>query len=29
MNRDDALLWLSLFWFVARCGAAILAFISN
>jgi hypothetical protein len=28
MNRDDALLWLSLFWFVALCGAAIWAFIS-
>jgi len=23
MNRDDALIWLSLFWFVALCGAAI------
>jgi len=28
MNRDDALLWLSLFWFVALSGAAIWAFIS-
>ena len=28
MNRADALLWLSLFWFVALCGVAIWAFIS-
>jgi hypothetical protein len=25
MNRDDVLLWLSLAWFVALCGAAIWA----
>ena len=23
MNRDDVLVWLSLAWFVALCGAAI------
>ena len=23
MNRDDVFLWLSIFWFVALCGAAI------
>ncbi len=23
MNRDDALFWLSVFWFVAFCGVAI------
>jgi hypothetical protein len=23
MNRDDLLVWLSLAWFVALCGAAI------
>jgi hypothetical protein len=28
MNRDDVFLWLSLFWFVALCAAAIRAFIS-
>ena len=29
MNRDDVFLWLSIFWFVALCGAAIWAFISS
>jgi len=28
MNRDDALIWLSLFWFVALCGLALWAFLS-
>jgi hypothetical protein len=28
MNRDDVFLWLSIFWFVALCGAAIWALIS-
>ena len=23
MNRDDLLIWLSLFWFVTLCGVAI------
>ena len=23
MNRDDLLIWLSLFWFVVLCGVAI------
>ena len=27
MNRDDLLIWLSLFWFVALCGLAIWALI--
>jgi len=26
MNRDDVLVWLSLAWFVALCGAAIWVF---
>jgi hypothetical protein len=28
MNRDDLLIWLSLFWFVAFCGLATWALIS-
>ncbi len=28
MNRDDVLVWLSLAWFVALCGAAIWAFFA-
>jgi hypothetical protein len=28
MDRDDALFWLSLFWFVALCGLAIWMLLS-
>jgi hypothetical protein len=28
MDRDDALFWLSLFWFVALCGFAIWTLLS-
>ena len=27
MNRDDGLLWISLFWFVVLCGLAIWALL--
>jgi hypothetical protein len=29
MNRDDVLVWLSLAWFVALCGAAIWVLFAN
>jgi hypothetical protein len=28
MNRDDALIWLTAFWFVALCGLAIWVFFA-
>jgi len=27
MNRDDGLLWISLFWFVVLCGLALWALL--